>query len=197
MTVIATTLMAKTVLEQLGSGALPDWHRVESAVRVKHMRTGDRLFRAEDPHPYVYFVRQGIIKLVYETADGKEWIKAFAEEGRFFASLTALEPGGRTSFSTCAACDATVEQLPYQVLLDLAETHPAWQKTLRRSFEIYGFRKEAREKELLLLSAEERYRRFIAERRALSSRLADKDIASYIRVTPVALSRIKKRQLSV
>ncbi|TGG91812.1 Crp/Fnr family transcriptional regulator [Natronospirillum operosum] len=189
--------MAKTVLEQLGSGALPDWHRVESAIRVKRLRTGDRLFRADDQHPYVYFVHQGIIKLVYETADGKEWIKAFAEEGRFFASLTALEPGGRTSFSACAACDAAVEQLPYQVLLALAETHPTWQKVLRRSFEIYGFRKETREKELLLLSAEERYRRFIEERGALSARLADKDIASYIRVTPVALSRIKKRQPSV
>jgi CRP-like cAMP-binding protein len=193
MTGAPAPLIARTILEGLGSGALPHWHRVESAVRVRGVAAGDCLFSMDEQHPYVYFVSQGIIKLVYETADGKEWIKAFAEEGRFFASLTALEPHGKTSFSAYAVCDATVEQLPYKVLLELADAHPAWQRALRRAFEIYGFRKESREKELLTLSAEERYARFITERGKLSARLADKDIAGYIRVTPVALSRIKSR----
>lgn len=65
--------------------------------------------------------------------------------------------------------------------------------TLRRAFEIYGFRKEVREKELLMLSAEQRYLNFIKEREGLAARLTDKDIAGYIRITPVALSRIKRR----
>ncbi|PAU78858.1 cyclic nucleotide-binding protein [Halomonas salipaludis] len=181
------------VLEQLPSEILPDWHKVDAAVRVKHVRAGDFLFRVEEQHPVVYFVKHGIIKMVYETMDGKAWIKAFAEEGRFFASLTALETNGHTSFSAYAVCNATVEQLPYKVLLELADTHPAWQRALRRAFEIYGFRKETREKELLTLSPEERYVHFIKDRERLAERLADKDIAGYIRVTPVALSRIKRR----
>lgn len=131
--------------------------------------------------------------MVYETMDGNAWIKAFSEEGTFFASLMALEPGGKTSFSTYAVCDTTVEQLPYKVLTELADSHPVWQKVLRRAFEIYGFKKETREKELLTLSPEERYVRFIKDREALAERLTDRDIASYIRVTPVALSRIKRR----
>lgn len=131
--------------------------------------------------------------MVYETFDGKAWIKAFADEGRFFASLTALEPSGQTSFSAYAVGDAIVEQVPYKALLELAEIHPAWQKALRRAFEIYGFRKEAREKELLTLSPEERYLRFIEQHGGLAMHLSDKDIAGYIRVTPVALSRIKRR----
>lgn len=188
-----TSLIAKPILEQLGSSALPGWDQIDAAIRVKHIPTGDCLFRAEEQLADVFFVKHGIIKMVYETRDGKAWIKAFAEEGRFFASLAALEPGGRTSFSAFAVCNATVEQLPYKVLLELAESHPAWQRVLRRAFEIYGFRKEAREKELLTLSPEERYVRFIEHGGQLAERLADKDIASYIRVTPVALSRIKRR----
>lgn len=193
MTDASASSIAKTILEQLGSGALPDWHRMDAAVRVKQVRAGDCLFRADEQHSYVYFVGHGIVKMVYETADGKAWIKAFAEEGKFFASLTALEPRGRTSFSAHAACDTTVEQLPYKVLRELADAHPAWQSSLRRAFEVYGFQKEKREKELLTLSPEERYLRFIEERVKLVMRLTDKDIASYIRVTPVALSRIKRR----
>lgn len=193
MTNNPTSLIAKPVLEQLGSGTLPDWHQIDAAIRVKHLQVGDCLFRAEEPLADVFFVKHGIIKMVYETREGKAWIKAFAEEGRFFASLAALEPGGRTSFSAFAACNATVEQLPYKVLLELAESHPTWQRVLRRAFEIYGFRKETREKELLTLSPEERYVRFVENRVKLAERLTDKDIASYIRVTPVALSRIKRR----
>ena len=189
----AEPLMAKSILEQLGAGELPAWRTITAALQVSRPGSGDCLFRHDEPHPYVYFVRHGIIKLVYETADGKAWIKAFAEEGRFFASLTALEPPGRTSFSAYAVSDSTVERLPYKELLQLADAHPVWQQVLRRAFEIYGFRKETRERELLTLSPEERYVRFIEERRQLAERLAHKDIAEYIRVTPVALSRIKKR----
>lgn len=188
-----SALVAKNILEQLSGETLPEWDRFESAVRVRNVQAGHCLFHLDQQHPYVYFVRQGIIKLVYETPDGKAWIKGFAEEGRFFASLVALFPEGRTSFSTHAVCDAVVEQVPYEVLLALADTHSVWQKTLRRAFEIYGYRKETREKELLTLSAEERYLHFIQSRKSVASRLADKDIAGYIRVTPVALSRIKQR----
>lgn len=185
--------MAKTILERLSAGPLPDWHRVEADLRVKQVAAGDCLFMAEERHPYVYFVGQGIIKMVYDTMDGKGWIKAFADEGRFFASLTGLEPHGKTSFSAYAVSDATVEQVPYRTLLDLADSYPNWQRTLRRAFEIYGFHKEKREKELLTLSAAQRYLNFINEREGLATRLTDKDIAAYIRITPVALSRIKKR----
>ena len=187
------SLIAKVVLEELASQALPDWNQFDSAVRVRCLSAGDCLFRLDEQHPYVYFVREGIIRMVYETDDGKAWVKEFAEEGKFFASLVALIPPGRTSFAAHAVCDAVVEQIPYGVLLELADAHPVWQSVLRRAFEIYGFRKETREKELLMLSAEERYTRFIQARQMVAARLTDKDIAGYIRVTPVALSRIKSR----
>lgn len=188
-----TPYIAQVILENLSSGPLPDWDRLLPHVRVKHIQAGDCLFMADESHPYVYFVSHGIIKMVYETIDGKAWVKAFAEEGRFFASLTALEPVGKTSFAAYAACDVTVEKVRYPLLLELADAHPVWQQTLRRAFEIYGFRKEARERELLTLSAEQRCVNFIHERQDLALRLTDKDIASYIRITPVAFSRIKKR----
>lgn len=188
-----TTMIAKTILEQLAGSPLPKWHQVESAVTVKRLQPGAALFYVNEHHPCVHFVRHGVIKMVYETADGKDWIKAFAEEGRFFASLTALAPSGKTSFSAYAVCNTTIELLPYKTLIELAETHPLWEKTLRRALEIYGFRKETRERELLTMTPEERYKLFVSEQAHLAGQLSHKDIAGYIRVTPVALSRIKKR----
>ncbi|MCE8015527.1 Crp/Fnr family transcriptional regulator [Halomonas sp. MCCC 1A17488] len=184
---------AKHILEQLAGCLLPDWQLVEPLLRRKTLQPGDALFRDGVVHPFVYFVESGIIKMIYETDEGDAWVKAFVAESRFFASLAALSPGGVTSFSAIAACPAVVESLPYQILDQLADRHPQWQRALRRSFELYGFRKECRERDLLTLSAEERYRRFIEEYPHIAARLADRDIAGYVRVTPASLSRIKAR----
>ncbi|MFQ3787130.1 Crp/Fnr family transcriptional regulator [Halomonas sp. A29] len=184
---------AKRIFEQLAGSPLPEWHLVEPSLRRKTLQPGDTVFRAGVAHPYVYFVESGIIKMIYDTCEGDAWVKAFAAEERFFASLAALSPGGATSFSAIAACPASVESLPYHILEQLGDRHPQWQRALRRAFELYAFRKEARERDLLTLSAEERYRRFIEEYPHIAGRVTDRDIAGYVRVTPAALSRIKAR----
>jgi CRP-like cAMP-binding protein len=58
-------------------------------------------------------------------------------------------------------------------------------------------KKEQREYELLSLPAAERYQRLCAEDPDLIEQVTQNDIALYLGITPVALSRIKKRlQLS-
>jgi len=179
--------------ERLAGGALPDWDGLAARVRRRALRSGEVLFHAGAPHPHVVCVAEGVLKMVYDTADGKQWIKAFAEPGLSFASLTALREGGRASFSACAVGEAAVECVPYAAVEQFAARHAAWQRLLANAFRVYGERKEQRELELLTLSAEERYRRFAAEHPALEARLAQHEVAAYVRVTPVALSRIKAR----
>jgi hypothetical protein len=58
---------------------------------------------------------------------------------------------------------------------------------------VYGQRKERREMELLTLTAEERYLSFLREYPTIAAVVRQRDIASFVRVTPVALSRIKSR----
>lgn len=53
-------------------------------------------------------------------------------------------------------------------------------------------KKEARERELLILNAVERYRVFLREYPDLEKRIKQHMIASYLGITPVALSRIRK-----
>jgi hypothetical protein len=53
--------------------------------------------------------------------------------------------------------------------------------------------KEQREYEFLQLSAEERYRQFCAERPEHLAQIPQHQVASYIGITPVALSRIRAR----
>ncbi|MEM7216256.1 MAG: hypothetical protein AAF423_12000 [Pseudomonadota bacterium] len=54
-------------------------------------------------------------------------------------------------------------------------------------------KKEMREYELLCLSAEDRYRRLMKSTPDIFNLVTQNEIARYLGVTPVALSRIKKR----
>lgn len=184
---------ARQFLERLAGESLPDWHMVERSARRLHAAPGEYLFRTGAHERHVYVVTDGLIKLVYDTAAGQEWIKAFVAEDMFFASMSALLPSGQTSFSACALQRTEVERLDYAVIATLAERHMAWQRLLAQAFQFYGARKEARERSLLTQTAEERYLHFLAEHPQLAARISQKDLASYIRITPVALSRIRAR----
>ena len=83
--------------------------------------------------------------------------------------------------------------LPNQLLYKLYERHACWERLGRKNAENLALVKESREKELLLDSLEIRYRRFLKEFPGLADRIPQYHIASYLGVTDVALSRIRKK----
>lgn len=186
-------LYSKSLLQRLAGAPLPEWDTFAATVRRRELAAGDTLFRAETPWPWLAVVTRGLFKLVYGRADGGERIKSFIAEGGFFASLAGLGPGGRTTFAAIAMEPAHVEQLSYERLREFGDRHVAWQRALRAGIELYGARKEKRERELLTLTPGERYRLFLDEEPQLAARVPQKDLALYLGITPVALSRIRGR----
>lgn len=184
----------RAVLEQLAQAPLPEWEALASATQVRQLQPGEALFHTGEAQPRVFVVNRGLIKMVYETAGGDAWVKGFAPAGLCFASLTALQPGGVTSYAALAeGGPCTVEQIDHAALEALAAHHSLWQRALSNAYRLYGQRKEQREMELLTLSPEERYLRFLQQHPQIAAQVRQRDIASYVRVTPVALSRIKAR----
>ncbi|RQO55964.1 Crp/Fnr family transcriptional regulator [Paucibacter sp. KBW04] len=157
------------------------------------LAAGEVVFEPEQIHPYVYVVRSGLLKLHYRQANGEEWIKSFSHEGLFFGSLAALQPQGRSSFAVTALEDCELERLDYRELEALAERDAGWMKALYRAMRLFAARKEQRERELLTLSPPERYQAFLREDAALAARLPLKELALYLGITPVSLSRIRAR----
>jgi CRP-like cAMP-binding protein len=77
----------------------------------------------------------------------------------------------------------------------LARQYPAWRTFGTRVLERLLVTKAEREYELLGLDAEERYRAFSERYPGLEARVAGKHIASYLGITPVHLSRLRRRRL--
>lgn len=189
----AADQVLKTLLETAAGGPLPQWERVQSAMQLRHFETGGTVFLQDVAHPYVYGVRSGLLKLSYLGEEGDEWIKSFAHEGRFFASIAALEPRGRTSFMVTALEPCTVEQLDYRILYELASAHLPWSRALHALTMVFAARKEQRERELLTLSPEPRYIAFRDAHPELEQRIPQKDLARHLGLTPVGLNRIVVR----
>lgn len=181
------------MFRHLAGGAVPDWQSVERATVRLRLKRDQALFLAGEANPHVFVVNAGIVRMVYETRGGDHWIKGFAEPGTCFASLTALEDNGVASYSAYASTEAEVDRVDYRLLTQLADRHPPWMRVMSNAFRVYGQRKEQREMELLTMSAEERYLAFVRRHPQLAAAVRQRDIASYVRVTPVALSRIRSR----
>ena len=75
----------------------------------------------------------------------------------------------------------------------LFDRHACWERVGRKIAEGMFISKERRERELLMLSAEERYRLFLGRYKHLEKRIPQYQIAAYLGITPVALSRIRRR----
>lgn len=142
-----------------------------------------------------YFIVKGLVRFFYSTEDGKEFNKHFAMENGFAGSFHCLVRREPCPFFIQALERTETIVLPNRALNEFYERHACWERLGRKVAEHLVFIKEAREKELLLDSLETRYRRLLEEFPGLAERTAQYHIASYLGVTDVALSRIRKKIL--
>ena len=183
----------QTLFESAAGSPLPEWPHAAAAITVQQVAPGETVFLQDAVHPYLHAVQRGLLKLSYLKSDGTEWIKSFAHDGGFFASVSALRPGGRTSFMVVAMEPSTLERIDHRVLEELASRHLAWSRALQVMTLVFAARKEQRERELLTLAPMERYLAFCDAHPNLEKRVPQKDLARHLGVTPVGLNRIVMR----
>ncbi|MCU7933490.1 MAG: Crp/Fnr family transcriptional regulator [Candidatus Thiodiazotropha sp. (ex Dulcina madagascariensis)] len=152
-----------------------------------------KILNQGDVCPEIYFLRSGLVKLCYHTLDGKEYIKSFIKEGGMFGSLNSVLNNAGSTFSAIALEDSIVDAVAYTRLLNLLSKYPQLHTASLNFFQQLALKKEIREYELLCLSAQQRYEKFCREEAALMHRIKQTDLASYLGITPVALSRMKNK----
>ena len=154
---------------------------------------GSILIRQGKESAGLFILQTGLVKLAYQTAAGDEWIKSFITDPGLFAASDpwSAHTPSRFAAECLEACE--VVQLP----LTWAGVQIAREPRLVAAYARFSAwvrrRKELREEALLCDSAEERYRTFLATMPDLARRLRQCDIARFMRITPIALSRIKRR----
>ena len=170
-----------------------EWDYVIPHLSERTFEKNDYLVRAGDVVHNFYFIVTGLVRFFYGTEDGKEFNKHFAMENGFAGSFHSLVLQVPCGFFIQALEKTETILLPNRLLNECYDRHACWERLGRKNAEALLLIKEAREKELLLDSLEVRYRRFLKEFPGLADRIPQYHIASYLGVTDVALSRIRKK----
>src|SRR5690606_8149667 len=141
----------------------------------------------------VAFVCKGLFRYLYSDAIGHEFTKGFFPEGDFLVSYSAMIAQTPSWFAIETLEDSVIDAFDYASWQRLYDGHPCWSSLLIAMLQKRYMKKERREQELLTLNAAERYQSFLTEYPMLESRVRQHIVASYLGITPVALSRIRSQ----
>ncbi len=142
----------------------------------------------------VYSITRGLVRYYYMTESGREFNKYFVMDNRPFGSYRSLFLNQPCGYFIQALEDTEVLVIGKTPLDILYRRHACWERLGRLCAMAFITHMEQREKEFLLDPLDVRYRRFLDEYPALIDRIPQYHIASYLGVTDVALSRLRKRK---
>ena len=140
----------------------------------------------------LYFIVKGLIRLYY-TKSGEEITGYIFKEGIFASSYESFlkQTPGIQTLETLEECDLLV--ISYSRLQQLYEEVPKMHIIARKVAEQRFISAQLILSSFILDSPEERYKKFEMEHGDLLLRVPHHIIASYLGITPVSLSRIRKR----
>ena len=189
--------------EQLRA-AVADWvaltdRQWDTLAAIFHPRSVDDREHILLPGDHVHqlvFVCQGLLRFYYMTEEGSESNKAFIAEDTFAGPLAAFSLDLPVIYGVQALEPTTLLVADYTDFVQLFDLDPTFDRLGRRLAEWLLMRKELRTRSLLQQQAKERYLDFLQQFPDLAERVPQYHIASYLGITEVSLSRLRRNLTS-
>ena len=178
-----------------GGAPVPDeaWPLLKSVFQVRRLSAKEFALRPGAQGGLVFFVCSGLLRYFSAQARQREYTKGFLWENTFSPPL------GGCSLDLELVCGVQALE-PSVVLVAAAEEfralydrHPAFDRLGRRIGEQWLEQKEARALTFQVQDAKQRYETFVQRNPHLVQRVAQVHIASYLGITEVSLSRIRRQ----
>lgn len=170
-----------------------------SLVEAKSLTAGQVLLREGQGCRSQTFVTKGCLKTYYQDENGFDHIIDFSIEEWWADDPYSLFTQ-TASRSTIKAIEATeILQISKDNLELLFQKIPQFERFFRLLFQNAYISQREQINSILSTSAEERYNSFLKKKPYAEKRFSQKDIASYLGVTPQFLSALKRklRQVNV
>lgn len=171
---------------QLVRSFLPSFH-------LRECRAGEVLLRQGERWLDAYFVETGLLRVHSVEPDGKDHTKSFWPEGTMLIPLTPAMQEQPSGFMVSALEGARVWQAPWTDLRAALDAQSLWQPLCHVMLARLLNQKQQREHTLLALSGRERYLRLCQQQPELAARVQLVYLASYLGLTDVSLSRIRRQ----
>jgi len=143
----------------------------------------------------LYFISEGCLKKYYINTEGKERVFTFATEMQWIGDMNSLRKQEKTIFNISALEDTELIVISKTNIEKLINHIPKFERYFRQISYDLIYKLERRINQCLSCSAEERYGDFIQDFENLEQRISQKEIASYIGITPEFLSVLRSKKI--
>ena len=191
----ATRALYSALCRTAGEPPESQWREFASGLRLRTLDKGEYLVRAGEQARTVSFVCSGLLRMFYLRRDGRELNKSFVCPPGFVGAFEALLSGNESRLSIQTLEPCTLLEIDYALATSFYERDVFWERFGRLLAERLFVKKARREAAFLMDTALQRYELFLVEHPEIAGRIPDYHIASYLGVTPEALSRLRRNRL--
>ncbi len=202
------------LFEAYAGAPLPGWKEFAAAMQIRPVNQGEIFLKETDEiGSYLYLVVSGVFHVRVFSADGSSRTSNFARPGDFMASLPAIEQRPRAPlppeaansivgkaleqvfqerYRLTALSHGSVIEIPLHEMHRQATRSVAWGRALATAYLIYA-QILRYERDRMRALPEARYRSFLVDFEPVLRFIQQKDIADYLGISVVGLSRIASR----
>lgn len=170
-----------------------DWERIAPAWRDHAFSKGAFVCRYGEVEQRFYIVGSGVQRMSFPN-DGEDHCIGFAYEHSWSGVYDSFVSRRPSRFDLVAVTDSQLWGIDYDSLQQLYRELPCMERFGRLILEELIHGRATREIEQLSLNAEERYHRLVQRSPQLLQLVPQKDIASYLRMSPETLSRLRAKR---
>ncbi len=142
----------------------------------------------------IYFIRSGTLRAFYRTKEGKESTVMFGIADWWITDMYCFVNQRPALLNIEALEDSTVWSLDYHRLQQLFTEIPKFERLFRILMQNAYCREQLRALDNITYTSEERYLRFVEKYPLIAKKITQKDMASYLGITPEFLSSFKRKK---
>jgi CRP-like cAMP-binding protein len=184
----------RTHLEKYVSLTSDEFEIFSTLVRLTTLKKDEFLLHSGDVCKFETFVTKGCLKSFYEDENGFQHVQDFLIEGWWAEDLYSFFTKTPSHSSIRAIENTRVIQISKNNLEKLYEKVPKFERFFRLLFQRAYIAQREQINSILSTPANERYLNFLTQKPYAENRFTQRDIASYLGITPQFLSTLKKKR---
>jgi CRP/FNR family transcriptional regulator, anaerobic regulatory protein len=169
-----------------------EWFFISKSLVTRNFKKGDFFLKENAFCDYIGFIDKGFFNFFY-LIDGVQHIRGFFFPNEFISNYPCFLLENKSKFYIQALEDSSVTLIQREALFLIYEKIPKIKELSRNTVESLYIEVSEKYESFFLKTAEERYLELISTGPKFIQRIPQYMIASYLGITPEALSRIRKR----